>query len=339
MSFEQLSDRAQVHRLRRVAFAALERYPIEVGRLRLIQHDFNTTFRVETPDGGKFALRIDLNRRKPIAWLDSEMAWLAAIARDTDIDVPVPQVTHDGHLHTAVEFPEVGTSLNVALMSWLPGRNLDEPTIPSLVELGRLTARLHQHASSWEIPADVTFPPVDEVLMDSPDRLRTGHPLVTAEQREVFVAAFDQVEPSLAALIASGKPMPIHGDLHQWNVKWLRGRLSVFDFDDAGIGVPAQDLAITTYYLPAEEALRAALLDGYQTIAELPPFTHDQFHAALAARNLLIVNDLIDMTTRSARDMAERFLEQTTLRMRGYLETGVYRALVPGVPPVDRRPS
>lgn len=328
--FRDLSTPAQVHRLRRVAETALERYPIEARRIRLLNHEFNTTFRVDAADGQKFALRIDLNRGKPVAALDAEMAWLAALASETDLVVPVPQATLDGGLHTSVEFRELSRFLNVAIMSWLPGRDLDVPTVPAMRELGRLTATLHRHAASWSIPAGVAFPAIDGVLMDSTDRLRTGHPLIDDTTLDLLVAALAVIEPAHAAMIAAGTRMPIHADLHQWNVKWLHGRMSVLDFDDAGLGVPAQDLAITSYYASGDE-LRSALFEGYETVAPFPRFTDDQFHAALAARNLLLINDLLGMTTRSARDLTERYLANTILRIRAYLDTGAYRHDVAGV--------
>ncbi|WP_432804233.1 phosphotransferase [Deinococcus taeanensis] len=31
----------------------------------------------------------------------------------------------------------------------------------------------------------------------------------------------------------------MYADLHSGNLRWCRGRLSVFDFDDSGLGLPA----------------------------------------------------------------------------------------------------
>lgn len=335
MRFGDMTQRAQVHRLRVVALRALERYPIEIRRLRLQEHGFNTTFRVDAADGRIFALRIDVNRRKPASALEAETAWLAAIANDTDIVVPTPQATIDGGLHTSVYFDELDTDLNVAVMSWLPGRDLGSPTVESLHELGRVMALLHRHAARWSVPAGAEFPDLSAVLMDSPDRLRAGHPMISDEQQRVVEAALAHVEPLFDALIAADDLIPIHGDLHGWNVKWLRNRLSVFDFDDAGLGVPAQDLSITAYYQRPDPELRPALLDGYRTVSPLPPFTHDQFEAALASRGLLLLNDVLDINTRQIRDIAPRFLANTVLRMRAYLDAGEYRSDVPGVLPID----
>lgn len=334
MSFADLSDRAQVNRLRAAARRALEDYPVEPIRLRLLQHDFNTTFRLDAADGSKFAVRIDLNRRKPVSALDSEMAWLAAIDRDTDVRVPVPLATRGGALHVPVDVDGLDATLHMAVMSWLPGRDLDVPTVPAMSELGRQTAQLHEHAASWQVPPGIEFPSIEEVLMDSPDRLRTGHELISADQQALIERAFEHIEPRYGAMIAAGERMPIHGDLHPWNVKWLRGRMSIFDFDDAGIGVPAQDLAISTYYLSNDPGLREALLDGYQSRAPLPPFTDEQFHAALASRTLLLLNDLLDMTTNSAQKLAVTYLGNVELRLWAYLDSGVYRGDVPGVVPL-----
>lgn len=335
MRFEDLSTQAQVHRLRRVAAVALERYPIEVRRLRLLNHDFNTTFRIDTSTGEKYALRIDLNRRKPTAALDAEMAWLAALATEADIVVPQPLGTLDGALHTAVGFPELDRPLNVAVMSWLPGRDLDVPTVPTMHELGRVMAALHRHAAGWSIPAGVEFPVVDGVFMDSSDRLPREHALIDECSADVLAKSLELIEPTYEAMVSAGTRIPIHGDLHQWNVKWLRGRMSVFDFDDAGIGVPAQDLAITSYYLSAGDELRAALFEGYQTNSPLPPLTDEQLQAALAARNLILLSDVLGMSTRSARDMAEHYLNNTLARLRSYLDTGTYRMDAPGVVPLN----
>lgn len=334
MPFEDLSTQAQVARMRRVALSALEQYPIDVGRVRLINHDFNTTFRVDTTDGRIYALRIDLNRGKPVSALDAEMAWLAALASDTDLVVPQPLATVDGSMHTAVHFPELDRDLLVAAMSWLPGRDLDVPTVPAVYELGGVMATLHRHAAAWEIPAGVEFAGIEGVFMDTDDRL-DGHPMIDEAAADLLERTLAVIEPSRDALVRAGTLMPIHADLHQWNVKWLRGRMSVFDFDDAGIGVPAQDLGISCYYLSASDDLRRALFEGYESVAPLPPITSEQLQAELAARNVILLNDVLSTATRSTRDMAQQYLGNTQARLRYYLDTGAYRLDVAGVVPLS----
>ena len=335
--FAELSDRAQVDRLRRVASVALSNYPVDPTRLRLLQHDFNTTFRLDTTSGEKFAVRIGLNHRKSTPAIAAEMAWLAAIERDTDVVVPAPLATTDGRTHLQVPVEGVEGLLHLVVLSWLPGKDLDVATVPAMRELGRQMATLHDHASTWAQPAGIEFPRADRVLMDSPDRLRPGHPAIAPERHALIVDAFDHVESIVDAMVAAGERMPIHGDLHPWNVKWLRGRMSIFDFDDAGIGVPAQDLAISNYYLPevGRDELHDAMLEGYASQRELPIYTDEQFHAALASRTLVLLNDLLDLTSGASRSLLMRYLHNVELRLRSYLDTGRYRAEVDGMVPLS----
>ncbi len=118
-------------RLRPVALAALAHYPVEVARLRLLNHGFNTTFRVDTTDGRRFALRLNVNSRRTPQNLAAEAAWLAALAADTELWVPVPQSTREGALTTEVFSPDLGRSLPVALFSWLPGSDLGDDATPA----------------------------------------------------------------------------------------------------------------------------------------------------------------------------------------------------------------
>ena len=331
-----MTTRAQVHRLRRLALRALDEYPIEVDRVRLLEHGFNTTFRVDATDRSRSALRIDVNRRKPHGALLAEMAWLRAIDRDLGLSVPAPVPTRDGALFCSVPFDPLGADLSVAMMTWLPGRDLASPTPDAVRVLGGVAARLHDHASAWTPPPSAVFPEIGAVLMDSPNHLFDDHPLMTDAHRELIARTMDVVTPRFDAMIAADARIPIHADLHSWNVKWLRGRMSVFDFDDAGLSVPAHDLAIAAYYLLGDEtnANRDALFEGYAEVRPLPPFTDDQFHAALAARTLILLNDVLTTATREVQDWIPDMLNNTEIRFRQYLETGVYLSKLPGVVPI-----
>jgi Ser/Thr protein kinase RdoA (MazF antagonist) len=332
--FEALSTRAQVLRLRRAAEVALADYPIEVRSIRLLLHGFNTTFRVDALDGRRFALRINVNSIKTEANLDAEVAWLDALARETDVRVPAPQRTRSGGLRTTIAFEPLGRALPAVLMSWLPGRDMDQPDPAGAFELGRLTARLHAHASSWELRARATFPTLERALVDVEDRLG-DHPALDPSVRAVFVEALDHVQAHYDALWRAGPVMPIHADLHGGNVKWLRGRIAVFDFDDACLGTPAHDMPISAYYLRDDPPVEEALLAGYASERALPACSHDQFEAIVASRNLILVNDVLRITTAAVRAAAGRYLANSAVKLRAYLDTGTYRHDVPGVQPID----
>ena len=333
--YDELTMRGQIHRLRQVALAATDAYPFEVRRLRVLLHAYNTTFRVDTADGRRFALRINTNSLKSHANLDAELAWLDAIARETEIAVPAPQRTSDGSLRTEVWFEPLRRSLPVVVMSWLPGRDLDDRSHDGYRALGRTMARLHEHALTWTPPNGAEFPSHDAVLFDIPNVLATDHHLLTDTSRAVFAEALARGQQAYADVLAAGPVIPIHADLHGGNAKWLHGRLAVFDFDDAAVGAPAQDLAISAYYLRDDLDGEQVMLDGYAEVRLLPDTSPDDFEAMVAARNVLLANEVLRMSTADMREIAPVFLANSVLRLRSFLDTGVYRREVDGVAPLS----
>lgn len=330
--FELLSQRAQVARLRPVALAALRDYGLEVAGLRLLNHGFNTTFRVDTTDGRRFALRLNVNSRRRPGQLAAEMAWLSALARDTDLRVPTPQPTLSGELLTRVHSPDLGRDLPGALFSWLPGRDLGEAATPAQMrEVGRAAAALHAHARDWALPAGAELTVIDQPLMDSPNHLAADHEGLTPERREVIDEALRRVSGTLRRLYAGEAPRVLHADLHPWNLRWARGTLSVFDFDDSALGLPVQDLTIAAYYLRPNQALEEALFAGYAEVLPPPACAQEDYEALLAGRNLVMLNDLLVNTTADIRALLPRYLPNTVTKLRHFLNTGTFQHEVPGL--------
>lgn len=332
MNFVDLPGRAQVNRLRVTAMRALKQYPLEVKNLHLLNHGFNTTFAVRTVSNQKFALRLNVNSRRSAAQINAEMTWLAALARDTDLRLPTPQPNKDGELLGSVHSPDLGRDLPAALFSWLPGKDLGGDATPAQMrEVGRAAASLHAHARQFTLPTGASLISLERPLMDSPNNFSSESPHLTPERREVIDATFARVESVLRSLFARETPMVLHADLHNWNLKWERGKLYVFDFDDSGIGVPMQDLAIAAYYLRDQTHLEMALLEGYQTLAPLPAYIQPEYETILAGRNLVLWNDLLVNTTAELNALLPRYAHNSTLKLRHFLETGVYRHGVEGL--------
>jgi len=331
-AFSSLAARTQVRILRAVAAEALSDWPLVVERVRLVYHGFNTTFRVLDAQGRSFALRLSVNHRKPQASVVAEMSWLDALARDTDLSLPAPVATRDGSLIARASVPGLTEPIAVALFSWLPGVALDGIAQPShVVQLGRAMASLHRHASEWSMPEGASFPYVGEFW--APDRpfLDLEHPLLFADRRALFDEAAGVVRAAHAVVDASGRPMPLHADLHLSNAKWHRGVLSVLDFDDAVTGVPAHDLAITSYYLRPRQHFVDALFEGYASEAELPRLAPEHLEALLSARNLLLVDELLRTQSADFAALLPRFLDNSVIKQRHFLDTGQWRHDLPGV--------
>ena len=272
------------------------------------------------------------NTPKTAAGLRAEMSWLDALATDTDLCVPVPLRTHDGRLFTEVHSAAVGRALPAAVFHWLPGPDLEDGARPAqLFAAGQAMATLHAHAEQWSLPPDATLPTLDNILLDVPDHLHDPHPQLTAERERVVHAAFDQVCSVLADLPTDQPRHVLHADLHLGNMKWHRGRLAVFDFDDCGIGIPLQDLAISSYYLRPHTALEQAMAEGYASMRSLPSSTNEQYEAVVAARSLVLLNDLLVTENAEMRAVLARYAANTEIKLRHYLDHGAFRHDLPAV--------
>ena len=327
--FADVTARTQVERLRALAARALPAWGLEQASLRLLNHGYNTTFRVDAADGRRFALRVNVVPTKTDAHLRAEVAWLAALATETELRVPTPQRTLDGEWAARVPSPDHGRELPVVLFSWLEGRNLGRiPGHRQLRAVGAAMAVLHEHATTWRPPDAGALPLFDDVLTDLPNRLG-DHPALDADARGVLTAAYARAQELQDEAFATGEAIPLHADLHGGNLKWHGGRLSVFDFDDAGLGVPALDLAISTYYLRDDAAAEDALRAGYAGVRPLPQVRPEVFEGMIAGRNLLLVDDLIEQPNAELQTMVPAYVAATVQRLRAWLETGRYRRDVP----------
>ncbi len=326
--FEELTNPGRARRLRRLALNALEDYDLPIRQFRLITNDFNGIFRLDTAAGEKYIVRVSLPGERDLVEIQSEMAWLAAIRRDTDLAVPEPVPTRSGPLVTTATAPGVPEARHVVVFSWLPGPDLVERlSEANMYKLGHLTARLHDHADQFQPPDgfwlktyDKTFPFNEElVLFDE----RENIPLTPASQA-VFREAVSRVDQVIESLNRDpGELRVIHADLHQWNVKVDRGQLSVLDFDDCMVGYPVQDIAVSMYYfqdLEAYPAYRQAFQDGYCSIRAWPAAAPEILETLIAGRGLVLANYIITDPNPDYRAMAADYLNRMEIRLRGWLE-------------------
>jgi Ser/Thr protein kinase RdoA (MazF antagonist) len=332
--FQGLSRAAQVARMRTLAGKALAGYQLEVERLQLLEHGFNTTFRVDTSDGLRFALRLNVNSRRSSGNVAAEVEWIAALARDTDLSVATPLVNANGGFVTTLPSIDLGRDVHAVVFSWLPGRDVGHaPTVEKTYAMGRVMATLHEHALGWFPPAGAELPELADVFWNMPDRLDAAHLGLEAADLSVLRQGIEVVSEVMARIVI-GPFRPIHADLHVWNVKWNRGRLSVLDFDDSGLGLPVQDLAVSTYYLRPRHDLVEALRAGYESVSRLPLVADSDFEALVAQRNLLLLNDLLDTSNAEHRELVPKYARNTVTKIRQWLESGEYRDDVEGLLPL-----
>lgn len=326
--FYSLTNRGRARRLRKIALAALVDYDLDVARLRLITNSYNGIFRVDTSDGQKYILRVCLPLEHTQEQIRSEVVWLQAIHRDTDLLVPQPLTTRNGEFFTVKEVSGVPEPRYCVIFSWVAGRDLDQQlTVENIVKFGAFAARLHQHAAAFKPPEgfsiaysfDQVFP-FDEpiILFDEAHR-----DVMPSDRRALFQDALDRVGLAIERLKASSEPVRIlHGDLHRWNVKVYRGRIGAFDFEELMWGWPVQDIATTLYYFYGEEnypALRDAFQSGYTTVAPWPERYPREIDTFIAGRSLVLANTVLQDFSPEWRAEAPRYFERTEKRLRALL--------------------
>jgi Ser/Thr protein kinase RdoA (MazF antagonist) len=245
--YGQLSRLGKLRRLRSLAENVLAQYDLNVCGLALIGTDTNLIYRVETADSERFALRVAQPGWRTLTDLESEAMWLAALARDTDICVPVVQLGREGAAVVTTTAPGIPQPHYATLMRWLPGGLLGKQlTETNLYKMGGLFAKMHQHGASWQPPQGFTTRKFDCFLS-------RGEPgmLFAEEQLSAYtshsLSLFQEIRARVEAEYARLDPADlrvIHCDLWHDNIKIYRGQLCPFDFEDTVWGYRLHDMAM-----------------------------------------------------------------------------------------------
>ena len=273
--------------MRRLAAHGLADFDLPPAQLSLIAHRHNTLFRVDTRRGQRCVLRIHRAAAPSVDKVSSELAWLAALRRDTDLEVPAPVATRGGQLLSLVAGGGLPQPSICVLFRWLPGRRLRHGLTPRAMEqVGELMARLQNHAAGWQRPPGFARNRVDwpiasaRTLPDpfSPPVISGLHALaaarLSAEEAGQVAAVLTRLQAAQQALGRGPDAYGLmHADLHHRNLLFDHGRLRPIDFDDCGFGLLLFEPAVMLSELldwPHYPALRAGLLAGYRRARPLP---------------------------------------------------------------------
>jgi Ser/Thr protein kinase RdoA (MazF antagonist) len=293
--------------MRILARTALAAYTLPETRLRLVNHLWNTTFRIDAADGSRYLLRIHHPGQRSVAAVDSELLWLAALREETDLMVPEPVRNRAQSLVTVSSHSGVPEPRLCVLFRWIEGRFLHKGLAPDhLFQVGGLLARLHHHASDWRRPEGFRRHRVenlDPMRRDEDDNFAAARAawaaesvsaLLTPEAGDCIAAAVEKIWSLLRALGEGHEVFGlIHADLHYRNFLFHQGSAGAIDFDDCGLGHWHYDLAVTLSELqvhPRYPALRQALLAGYRQRRALSREETEHLETFLALRR---VQDLL----------------------------------------------
>jgi len=283
----------------KLAEKALLNWHIE-GDLHLIKHRENAVYKVSTPKGKKYALRLHRQGYHSDRSLYSEFLWLDAL-KDYGIGVPIVIPDKNGNFFTRSALPDFPLECQVDLLAWIDGEQIGScqkglegnPKIVSNTykTIGRVAAKMHNQACQWKLPKRFERHAwdVEGLVGDNPFWGRFWElSALTNEELRLLIRTRDLVH---ARLIKYGRPADsyslIHADFVPENILSDNGKIQVIDFDDAGFGWHLFDLATALYFIQNESTYNAAysaLIQGYREFRSLPDERLEQLPLFLAAR-------------------------------------------------------
>ena len=316
--FEQ-DVKVQTDSLTLFAKEILKKYGISDADVECINFEFNATFSVSTQSGQKFALRLNINSTRVLSNILAETQWVRELARIPSINVPAPIASLDDQFVVSALHDDSGQMIYGVMYSWLEGEEIgDEPTLAQLHTVGQAIALMHENGSDFELRDGASLPTFNDFFWGTEDFLFSSKSRLSASDRSLIEKARDLIMQFTDELYASSPVHIIHADFHGWNLMWHEGQLSIFDFDDCGFGVEAQDIAVALYYLDTPEQ-DAALLDGYKSIRPLPTYSDNAMKALLLQRRLLLLNYLFETKNAEHKEMLPAYLEKSIERVSTFL--------------------
>jgi len=208
--------------------------------------------------------------------------------------------------------------LFAVLFTWLEGAELgDEPTEEMMRATGRAMAHMHAASRETGLPQGAALPTVDDMFWGYGDAISPSDQ-VTDDEKATLGRAIERIEKTTREMYARSKPQLIHADIHPWNVMWHEGDVSVFDFDDCVIGLPAQDIAVTLYYNDIAEQ-DAAFLKGYQEVSQLPDYSQEEMRILRLQRRIFLLSYILETDNPEHRAMVPEYLEKTLHRVEQVL--------------------
>lgn len=281
-----------------VAQKALEDFDLPPGSaLRLLNLSENATFAVEEPGcGHRSILRVHRKNYHRADQIESELTWLDALRRDSDITVPTVVPTRDGRRVVTVEHD--GAQRHVVHFEMVPGAEPDENTLSrtDFHTLGCITAALHDHARSWQRPPAFSRFAWDweHSLGASPRWGRWSDAIGVGEPEAEVLARAEQLLGRRLAEYGTGTDTfgLVHADLRLANLLVDDDTITVIDFDDCGFGWYFYDFGTAVSFFedhPSVPDWQDAWVTGYRTRREMSAADEDMLASFVLLRRMLLL--------------------------------------------------
>ena len=281
-----------------VATQALAAYDLSPdSTLRLLQLSENATYSVEDPHTGtRSILRVHRKNYHQQHEIESELDWIDALRRDGDVSVPTVLSAQDGRRVVTVD--DDGTPRHVVHFDMVAGVEPDEAnlTVDDFHTLGRITAALHDHSTTWFRPPGFGRFSWDwqHSLGDQPRWGRWQDAVgVGVGESDVLGRAAQLLRRRLAEYGTGTDQFGlIHADLRLANLLVDDAHITVIDFDDCGFGWYFYDFGTAVSFFeddPAVPEWQHAWATGYRTRRQLPAADEAMLPSFVLLRRLLLL--------------------------------------------------
>ena len=267
-------------------------------RISLANFSENATWRLDMPNGARAMLRVHRESYHRLEGIRSELAWLHALRKGTDLTVPRAIAGLDGKEVQGGTAAGLVRQRHMVLFDFIDGVEPEEGN--NLVEpfrrLGEVSARLHLHAIGWHRP-----PGFERLVWDLEHVVgpraywgswRDG-PLDDVHQATQIGRLQQAVAARLRRYGRSQKRFGLaHCDLRLANLLLNGNDTKVIDFDDCGDSWFLYDLATAMTLIdnqPQSRALIDAWLEGYLPCRPLDKEDRLAIPSLLVMRRLAIL--------------------------------------------------
>lgn len=298
--FDQLSHEEQLPVLLELANAALSHYALPSGsKAEMLNLSENATYRVTSPEGRRWALRVHRDGYHSRQAISSELAWEMDLRQTGVVTTPNPVRGNDGEIIQDVSHLRLARPRHVVLFDWETGAEpgIGEDLSGPFEVLGEITARMHVHARQWVRPSwfnRLTWDFDTALGEDKPHwgRWRDGVGM-DREKTKLFQRTVDLIGRRLQAY---GKDADrfglIHCDLRLANLLIDGGAVKVIDFDDCGFGWYMYDAATPVSFYehePQVPQLVESWVKGYRKVLNLPSADEAEIPTFIMLRRILLV--------------------------------------------------
>ncbi len=326
MTYQDMNEVEQIAQVQNIVPGILAQYGVEASAIENVNHSFNSSFKITTDKGAELALRINLASTKSSNEVLAEMQWLEQLSEEAEVLAPVPLRTTNNELLISTRFEPLDTETTAVLCKWIPGVEVgDEPTNEQLFALGQNMARLQIFAKNLSFQEPAFLPTINRTLMNTEDNLRPAQPKqINDKLYGDILKGLELSDEVYARLSKDQELLPIHADLHNGNAIQTEDQLAIIDFDDAGMGLPIQDLVISNYYIREDTEREKHLKAGYASLLELPKISDEDYEILLMGRLIGLVSAVTYMTSAEIIEFIPTFLERTQKRLDQFFSNGEF---------------